>query len=141
MQKPPSIKQLQQKADNTAKIYNKSKNVIENARKKGFTDIIETPNGGISFKSTDYIYKLDNGKEAIHTIKATGVRKNDFKKVNEVFGFENTPEGYTWHHLDDYNVATGELTLELVRSDVHNALKPHSGGCAQYNAVNPKPYK
>ena len=131
----PSIKQLQQKADNTAKIYNKKYRVAERAKLKGITGITETPNGGISFKGTDYVYKLDNGKEAIHTIKATGDREKDFEILDKIFQFKKRPKGYTWHHLDDFNVETGEMTLELVKTDIHRAINPHSGGCAQYDVI------
>ena len=68
-------------------------------------------------------------------IKATGNRNKDFKLANESFGLSKTPKDYTWHHLDDFNVSTGELSLELVETDIHNLIKPHSGGCAQYDAI------
>lgn len=53
---------------------------------------------------------------------------------------EETPDGYVWHHVDDYNVEDGTITLELVEDEAHNATKPHSGGCAQYDAVNGSSY-
>lgn len=51
-----------------------------------------------------------------------------------------TPDGYVWHHLDDYNVEKNTITMELVMDEAHNASKPHSGGCAQYDSVNGPTY-
>jgi len=48
--------------------------------------------------------------------------------------------GYVWHHLDDYNVENNTLTLEFIKKDAHNASKPHSGACAQYDAVHGPSY-
>ena len=50
-------------------------------------------------------------------------------------------KGTHGHHLDDYNVAENEITMELVVTDAHKASYPHSGGCAQYKAVTGKAYK
>ena len=50
------------------------------------------------------------------------------------------PDGYVWHHLDDYNVEKNTITMELVMDEAHNASKPHSGGCAQYDSVNEPTY-
>ena len=53
---------------------------------------------------------------------------------------KEVPEDYVWHHVDDYDVESGTITLELVEDEAHNAAKPHSGGCAQYDAVNGPSY-
>ena len=46
----------------------------------------------------------------------------------------------TFHHLDDYDVEKNTITMELVMDEAHNAAKPHSGGCAQYDSVNGPTY-
>ena len=43
-------------------------------------------------------------------------------------------------HLDDYDVEKNTITMELVMDEAHNAAKPHSGGCAQYDSVNGPTY-
>lgn len=129
------IEELQEKVNSRARIYNNMKHVVENARAKNITDFVETSNGGISFKGSQYTYKLKNGKEAICSVKATGSRTKDFELANKYFGFSETPAGYTWHHLDDFNVSSGEFTLELVRTDIHLKIVPHAGGCAQYSVA------
>ena len=125
---------LQEKADDAARNYNKAKNVIEKARNKGLEGFTETSNNGIAFANSKYMHQID-GKDTIARVKATGNRAKDFAEANKLFGFADTPEGYVWHHVDDYNVETGELTLELVKVEAHKAIIPHAGGCAQYDAV------
>lgn len=44
------------------------------------------------------------------TIKATGNRSADFDAANVAFGLDKTPEGYVWHHVDNYNVKDGTIT-------------------------------
>ena len=81
-----------------------------------------------------------NGQEARKVIQATDNRNNDFKMANQAMGLLETPDGYVWHHLDDYNVEKNTITMELVMDEAHNASKPHSGGCAQYDSVNEPTY-
>ena len=73
-------------------------------------------------------------------LQATDNRNNDFKMANQAMGLLETPDGYVWHHLDDYNVEKNTITMELVMDEAHNASKPHSGGCAQYDSVNGPTY-
>ena len=70
----------------------------------------------------------------------SGNRNNDFKMANQAMGLQKTPDGYVWHHLDDYDVEKNTITMELVMDEAHNAAKPHSGGCAQYDSVNGPTY-
>jgi len=57
-----------------------------------------------------------------------------------VFGGD-TDHGGTWHHLDDFNLVTGECTMQLVKSDIHNLCKPHSGGVEQWEYYTGLTYK
>ena len=139
-----SDEELQAVADKAAQDYNASRKGYEKALEKGYIGVEKTPNGGPSFANSEYIYKKD-GNKMIVTIKATGSRSQDFaqadKYIKEKYGIESRPDGYTWHHLDDYNVAENEITMELVVTKAHEASYPHSGGCAQYKAVTGKTYK
>ena len=139
-----SDEELQAVADKAAQDYNASRKGYEKALEKGYIGVEKTPNGGPSFANSEYIYKKD-GNKMIVTIKATGSRREDFKQadkyIKEKYGIESRPDGYTWHHLDDYNVAENEITMELVVTKAHEASYPHSGGCAQYKAVTGKTYK
>lgn len=135
-----SIEEKQEIADNAARKYNEEKKPYERAVAKGVQGVTETKNGGVSFAESDSLYVTDTGKKAIVSIEATGSRTNDFDAANKEMEFDETPEGYVWHHVDDYDVKNGTITLELVEDGAHNASKPHSGGCAQYDAVNGSSY-
>lgn len=135
-----SIEEKQEIADKAAQDYNARTRPYERAVEKGIQGVLQTKNGGVSFAETDSIYIKEDGTKGIVKIKAEGNRSKDFNKANKIMGLEETPDGYVWHHLDDYNVKNGTITLELVKDEVHNATKPHSGGCAQYDAVNGSSY-
>ena len=36
---------------------------------------------------------------------------------NQAMGLLETPDGYVWHHLDDYNDEKNTITMELVMDD------------------------
>ncbi len=134
------IKELQSIADKAAKDYNDKYHPFERAQKKGITGVEKTSNGGVSFENSSDIYKNEKGEKAVVQIKATGSRSKDFDAANKAAGLKETPDGYVWHHRDDYDVKTNTFTLELVKEDAHNSTKPHSGGCAQYDAVHGSTY-
>lgn len=134
------LEALQEQADNVAQEYNEKYSPYDRAVSKGVEGVTETPNGGVSFENSDALYVTEDGRKGVVTIEATGSRSADFDKANEVLGLDEKPDGYTWHHLDNYNVKDNTVTLELVRDDAHNSAKPHSGGCAQYDAVHGPTY-
>lgn len=140
MESELTIKEKQDLADKVAQDYNAKTNPYQRALNKGVEGVKETLNGGVSFAETDNIYFKDDGTKCIVKIQATGNRTKDFDAANKAMDLEETPDGYVWHHIDDYNVEDGTITLELVEDEVHNASKPHSGGCAQYDAVNGPSY-
>lgn len=68
----------------------------------------------------------------------TGNKGSDFKAANEEAGFPNAGRkspvvDCTWHHVDDFDPETGETTMQLVRSDAHEATFTHEGLCSQYD--------
>ena len=88
-------------------------------------------------------YHLWNVKERYgvpHAGSGKCWRKVVEQMANQAMGLLETPDGYVWHHLDDYNVEKNTITMELVMDEAHNASKPHSGGCAQYDSVNGPTY-
>jgi hypothetical protein len=135
------IAQKQAIADAAAQNYNyKYKPAAERAKLKGYDGIGTTSNGGATFQGSDWMYPVEEGQSNVVKIKATGNRENDFKLAYEQAGIENKPIDAVWHHVDDFNVETGEMTLELVYKKAHDAIIPHSGSCAQYDAVNGPTY-
>jgi hypothetical protein len=73
-----------------------------------------TPQGFPDFRP----YKV--AEVEIDGLRAT---KWDIKKANEAFGWDRTPVGYTWHHVEDTR------TLQLIPEDLHDAVR-HTGGQA-----------
>jgi hypothetical protein len=107
----------------------------ELAASKGFPGIRLTEEGGPSFAGTDYLYPAQDGELNTVKIKLTGGRTGDYDAANALAGFEDTPEDYVWHHVDDFDPATGDATLELVQRDAHVATYSHNGGVSQYEAA------
>ena len=70
----------------------------------------------------------------------TGNRDKDFELADKMCGYEKRPDGYMWHHLDDYDVETNTCTMELVKEGANDATKPHMGSCAQYDKIHGKSY-
>ena len=134
-----STSPLQDIANRAAQEYNAKYNPAERAISKGYTGVKKTAKGGVSFHGTSYMHTINRVETKI-TIPATGTRSGDFDLANLKFKFDDTPDGYVWHHVDDYNVESNTFTLELVLKDAHNASKPHSGACAQYDAVHGPSY-
>jgi len=95
------------------------------------------------FSTTQYMHPLNQGQTI--KIKMSGKRNGttgdfalanaEMKKINPSFV---KPQNYTWHHLDDFNPATGECTMQLVESTAHQGAgvtgMQHSGSVAQWKA-------
>ena len=135
-----NLHSVQANADKAAQNYNSRYKPLKRGRQKKLIGLKGTRNGGVSFRKTPYIFHIF-GRPVYTKNEATGCRWKDFKLANAKFGFLKTPPGYTWHHLDDYNVATNTFTLELVLTWAHRATTPHSGGCAMYTAATGRHYK
>jgi len=100
--------------------------------KKGYAGVGTTVNGGPTFAGTEHLYPAVQAQRNIVKIKLTGSRRNDFALANKEGKFTETPKGYVWHHVDDFDPQSGEATLELIPRNAHNATLPHAGSVAQY---------
>ena len=132
-------KNKQEIADQAALNYNKKHDPFGKAQSNNCKGVSKTKNCGVSFKDSPELYK-ENKKTGIVNITAQGKRNKDFNVANSKLGLNPKPKGYTWHHVDDYNVKERTMTLELVKTDVHKKTIPHAGGCMQYDAVNGSSY-
>ena len=74
---------------------------------------------------SDYLYNGTLGKNSTE-IEYSGNRDIDIRNANNAAGFHSTPDGYTWHHVEDAR------TMQLVLSEVHK-LFPHTGGFSIFN--------
>jgi RHS repeat-associated protein len=72
-------------------------------------------------------------------IEYTGSRSGDAAAANAKGGFKETPRGYTWHHVANYNPQTNTGTMQLVKRSAHR--KFHHGGVKQWEDANKKKYK
>jgi hypothetical protein len=85
---------------------------------------------GLRFERTGYLdfdpyaLTLPNGKKTVR-IELTASRDADVALANKAAGLEETPEGYSWHHVED------EGKMILVPRDLHQAVG-HTGGMAHY---------
>lgn len=111
------------------------------AAEKGYPGIGTTANGGPTFVGTVHLYPAGEGQQSIVPIRLTGSYRADEKLANEAGGFTEKPEGYMWHHVDDFNPQNGTSSVELVNKKVHNATIPHIGGVAQYEKHRGVRYK
>jgi hypothetical protein len=111
------------------------------AAASGYPGIGTTGNGGPTFADTTYLYPVGEGQLNVVEIPLTGSRRKDVEAANAKAGFARTPEGYTWHHVDDFNPGAGTGSFELVEKRAHKATNPHSGSVAQHEAFFGTPYK
>lgn len=107
------------------------------AAAKGFPGIGVTPNGGPTFEGTPYLYPVTGVQKNIVRITLQGSRYLDYKEANKLSGVkvesgQSAPDGYTWHHRDDYDPITKEAMMELVQRDAHEATYSHKGSVKQY---------
>lgn len=61
-------------------------------------------------------------------IKQTGDRAIDEAGANKAAGLNKTPDGYTWHHVEDGS------TMQLVLTEIHKATG-HTGGVAMIKKI------
>ena len=91
------------------------------------------PLSGVDFTGQNVFYPAGDGQYNEVVIQMTGGRGTDFTASNRAAGITGgTPDGYTWHHVDDFNPQTGESTMQLVTTDAHKASIPHKGSVSQY---------
>ena len=135
-----SIEAKQEVANKAAQDYNERYHPTERAVEKGYTDVAETSNGGVTFERSSALYICEDVQKGIVTIELSGNRPRDFDAANKKLGLLETPDGYVWHRVDDYDAKTNTATLQLVKVEAHNAAKPHAGACKQFDAVNGPSY-
>ena len=143
-----TTKEAQKAADDFASSYNQKHNPLKDGEDYGIENLKQTARGGADFADTDRILRTDAGDPIQVKIKATGDREKDYKLAEQIlkddYGIDidfksmRTGEGKThvWHHLDDYNVATNETTLQFIEIDAHEAIKQHTGSAKQYHIAN-----
>ncbi|WP_077394954.1 HNH endonuclease [Clostridium saccharobutylicum] len=86
-------------------------------------DLAEKYPNGVEFTEEGFPDFSPYSTKTVTVDNLVGDAYYDFIKANEAAGYDSTPEGYTWHHVEDGK------TMELVPSDLHGAVR-HTGGAA-----------
>ncbi len=144
-----SIKKAQNAADAAAQKYNlgQKSTPLADGERAGLVNLKQTPNGGVSFSESDYILRVPNGDPVQVKIQATQSRAKDYAAAEKALkeqginiDFKSMRTGnqktHVWHHLDDYNVLTNEITLEFIDIKAHDAINTHAGSAKQFQVAN-----
>jgi len=89
---------------------------------------------GVRFTRAGYPVLTPYAKETVHLEGLKGIYELDAERANAEFGRTHTPEGFTWHHVEDGK------TLELVPTPLHKEVR-HTGSAGALRAgdLNPVP--
>ncbi len=147
-----STKQAQKAADDYASTYNEKHNPLNDGEAAGLENLKPTQNNGVDFSDSDYILRTDTGEPIQVKIKSTGDRTKDYKLAEKIlkeeYGIDidfksmrtGSDKTHVWHHMDDYNVATNETTMQFIDINAHKAIKTHAGSAKQYHIANGQGY-
>ena len=78
---------------------------------------------GVQFKENGFPDFTPFAMKNVEIPNLTGNIRVDEKQANKIAGFIRTPEGYTWHHVEDGKI------MQLVPEEIHKATR-HTGGAA-----------
>ena len=88
--------------------------------------------GPVDFSGSPDLYPTTANQKNVVEIVMQGSRTRDFTQANKAAGFTKTPQGYTWHHVADFDPSTGKTTMQLVTRTAHEATYPHAGSADQF---------
>ena len=89
---------------------------------------------GVDFTGSPDLYPVKEGQKNIVQITMQGTRSRDFTAAFKAAGIKKKDaEGYTWHHLDDFDPKTGKTTMQLIKTETHEAIR-HKGSVSQFVA-------
>lgn len=94
--------------------------------------------GAVDFSGSPDLFPTAGVQRNIVSIELQGSRTRDFTLAYKEAKF--TPAeaaaakkaGYTWHHVRDYDPATGKSGMQLVLRTTHEATYPHAGSAEQF---------
>ncbi|MGH9760487.1 MAG: HNH endonuclease, partial [Blastocatellia bacterium] len=88
---------------------------------------------GVDFTGSPDLYPVTGSQQNIVQIPMQGSRGRDFTQAYKASGInEADAGGYTWHHVNDFDPATGQTTMQLVETSAHEATFPHEGSVRQF---------
>lgn len=106
---------------NRQKWVEKGGKIVDNS--DGSTTYTNKDGQSVTYNKDGYPDFSGYAKARVKIDGLTGNRYTDDGKANEAFGFGKTPNGYSWHHVEDGK------TMELVPEDVHQEFS-HTGGAS-----------
>ncbi|MEE5154844.1 RHS repeat-associated core domain-containing protein, partial [Pseudomonas alliivorans] len=90
----------------------------------------------VNFEGSKELFPVSGNQKNIVSIQMQGSRGRDFTEAYKQAGLKEADvkaQGkFTWHHLDDFDPATGRTTMQLVTRSAHEASLPHTGSVAQF---------
>ena len=87
----------------------------------------------VSFAGSPDLFPTTGNQNNIVEIVLTGDRSSDFTRAYKEAGISKADaDGYTWHHVHDFDSTTGKSTMELVTTEAHEATLPHKGSAGQF---------
>jgi len=87
----------------------------------------------VDFTGSSDLFPTTGGQSNIVEIQLQGTRSRDFTQAYKEAGIKaSDADGYTWHHVHDFNSDTGTSTMQLVKTEVHEATIPHKGSAGQF---------
>ena len=99
----------------------------------GWIDPLGLALAGVDFTGHPDLFPVSEGQSSIVQITMQGSRGRDFTEAYNLAGIKKSDAGaYTWHHLDDFDPATGKTTMQLVKTQTHIDSFPHKGSVAQF---------
>ncbi|AXF23527.1 type IV secretion protein Rhs [Burkholderia pyrrocinia] len=88
---------------------------------------------GADFTGSPDLFPVTGSQKNIVTITMQGARGRDFTQAYKLAGIRPAQaKNYTWHHVRDFNPASGETTMQLVTTAAHEASFPHAGSVEQF---------
>nr|HPI54302.1 RHS repeat-associated core domain-containing protein [Chitinophagaceae bacterium] len=98
-----------------------------------FIDIFGLVFNGVNFSGQNVFYPAGKGQYSEVVIKMQGSRGRDFTEAYRLAGIDKSgANGFTWHHVDDFDPKTGTCTMQLVTTEAHVASFPHGGSVSQF---------
>jgi hypothetical protein len=147
------------RTDHTGKmvaVYDAQKSYNITGSKNGLLGIPLTLNGQPTYAGTAHMFPVTGTQLNVVSIDMAGNRASDFRAANQAANLtdllvtqgrdlDQAPEGYTWHHRDDFRATPpphppyGRCTMELVETQAHEDTFVHKGACDQCNKQHKKP--
>ena len=136
-------KNIQAELDRITTAQNTDHQSVTRAQNGSFADVGASGNQGVDYSNSSAIRRDANGDILEFKVKFNGDKDAAVKQAEKLalqrdptLDFNamksNSQDGSMWHVMDDYNVATGEATVQFVKSENYNSYT-QVGAKGQYN--------